>query len=74
MVNPDVVIVGAGIVGSSIACHLTAAGGRNVLVIERETRQGLGSTGKSMGGVRAPVRDRSKHPHVSVLNPVLRSL
>ena len=53
MLNPDVVIIGAGIVGSSIAYHLTAAGCRNVLVIERETRQGLGSTGKSMGGVRA---------------------
>src|SRR5580698_11174866 len=49
----DVVIIGAGIVGSSIAFHLTEAGVRNVLVIERETRQGLGSTGKSMGGVRA---------------------
>jgi sarcosine oxidase, subunit beta len=49
----DVVIIGAGIVGSSIAYHLTEAGVRNVLVIERETRQGLGSTGKSMGGVRA---------------------
>ena len=53
MVNPDVVIIGAGIVGSSIAYHLTEAGCRNVLVVERETRQGLGSTGKSMGGVRA---------------------
>ena len=49
----DVVIVGGGIVGSSIAYHLTAAGCRSVLVIERETSQGKGSTGKSMGGVRA---------------------
>src|SRR5689334_20036972 len=51
--SADVVIIGAGIVGSSIAYHLTAAGVKNVLVLERETRQGLGSTGKSMGGVRA---------------------
>jgi sarcosine oxidase subunit beta len=51
--SADVVIIGAGIVGSSIAFHLTEAGVKNVLVIERETRQGLGSTGKSMGGVRA---------------------
>ncbi len=51
--SADVVIVGAGIVGSSIAFHLTEAGCKNVLVLERETRQGLGSTGKSMGGVRA---------------------
>src|SRR5437660_518327 len=53
MISPDVVIVGAGIVGSSIAYHLTASGCTNVLVIVRQTRQGLGSTGKSMGGVRA---------------------
>jgi sarcosine oxidase subunit beta len=51
--SADVVIIGAGIVGSSIAFHLTEAGCKNVLVLERETRQGLGSTGKSMGGVRA---------------------
>jgi sarcosine oxidase subunit beta len=51
--SADVVIIGAGIVGSSIAYHLTEAGCRNVLVLERETQQGKGSTGKSMGGVRA---------------------
>lgn len=39
--------------GSSIAWHLTSAGCKNVLVIERESSQGKGSTGKSMGGVRA---------------------
>jgi sarcosine oxidase subunit beta len=49
----EVVIIGGGIVGSSIAYHLTAAGCGDVLVIERETAQGKGSTGKSMGGVRA---------------------
>jgi len=49
----DIVIVGGGIVGSSIAYHLTNQGCRNVLVLEREAHQGLGSTGKSMGGVRA---------------------
>src|SRR3984893_16856181 len=51
--SADVVIIGAGIVGSSIAFHLTEAGVQNVLVIERDTRQGLGSTGKATGGVRA---------------------
>ncbi len=49
----EVVIVGGGIVGSSIAYHLTASGCPDVLVLERETSQGKGSTGKSMGGVRA---------------------
>ena len=53
MTTADVVIVGGGIVGSSVAYHLTAAGCRNVLVVERESQQGKGSTGKSMGGVRA---------------------
>lgn len=53
MRTAEVVIIGGGIVGSSIAYHLTAAGCRDVLVIERETSQGKGSTGKSMGGVRA---------------------
>jgi sarcosine oxidase subunit beta len=49
----DVVIIGSGIVGSSVAYHLAQAGCTNVLVIEREAHQGKGSTGKSMGGVRA---------------------
>lgn len=49
----DVVIIGSGIVGSSVAYHLTEQGCANVLVVEREAHQGKGSTGKSMGGVRA---------------------
>jgi sarcosine oxidase subunit beta len=53
MHTADVVLIGGGIVGSSIAYHFVAAGCKNVLVIERETAQGKGSTGKSMGGVRA---------------------
>jgi len=53
MQTAEVVIIGGGIVGSSIAYHLAAAGCRDVLVMERESAQGKGSTGKSMGGVRA---------------------
>ena len=53
MRTAEVIIIGGGIVGSSIAYHLTSAGSKNVLVIERESSQGKGSTGKSMGGVRA---------------------
>ena len=47
------VIIGGGIVGSSIAYQLTTAGCRDVVILERESHQGKGSTGKSMGGVRA---------------------
>ncbi len=53
MQTAEVVIIGGGIVGSSIAWHLTEAGCRDVLLVERESHQGKGSTGKSMGGVRA---------------------
>jgi sarcosine oxidase subunit beta len=53
MQTAEVVIIGGGIVGASIAWHLTEAGCRNVLIVERESHQGKGSTGKSMGGVRA---------------------
>jgi glycine/D-amino acid oxidase-like deaminating enzyme len=53
MQTAEVVIIGGGIVGSSIAWHLTRGGCKSVLVIERESSQGKGSTGKSMGGVRA---------------------
>src|SRR5919206_1668074 len=53
METADVVVIGGGIVGSSVAYHLAEQGCRDVLVIEREAHQGQGSTGKSMGGVRA---------------------
>src|SRR5512140_1498089 len=58
METADVVIIGGGIVGASIAWHLTEAGCRNVLILERESHQGKGSTGKSMGGVRAQFATR----------------
>ncbi len=51
--SADVVIIGSGIVGASIAWHLTDAGCKDVLLLERESHPGKGSTGKSMGGVRA---------------------
>ena len=53
MQTAEVVIAGAGIAGSSIAYHLSELGLTDVILLERETHQGKGSTGKSMGGVRA---------------------
>jgi glycine/D-amino acid oxidase-like deaminating enzyme len=35
----DVVIIGGGIVGSSVAYHLTEMGCRNVVIVEREAQQ-----------------------------------
>jgi sarcosine oxidase subunit beta len=49
----DVVILGAGIVGTSIACHLAMLGRPRVAVIEKEASPGLGSTAKAAGGIRA---------------------
>ncbi|HZH32967.1 MAG TPA: FAD-binding oxidoreductase [Pyrinomonadaceae bacterium] len=49
----DVVIIGGGIVGASVAFHLAERGCANVLVLERESAPGMGSTGRATGGVRA---------------------
>lgn len=51
MERADVVIVGGGIVGASIAYHLAARGVRDVVVLERD-QLGSGSTGRNAGGVR----------------------
>lgn len=48
---PDVVIIGAGVVGISIAYHLAKAGHPDVTVLERDYI-GSGSTEKCPGGVR----------------------
>src|ERR671923_2703387 len=49
--SASVVIVGGGVVGASIAFHLTELGVRDVLVLERD-RVGSGSTGRNAGGIR----------------------
>ena len=51
MERADVVIVGGGIIGASIAYHLAARGVRDVVVLERE-QLGSGSTTRNAGGVR----------------------
>src|SRR2546423_3091310 len=56
---PDVLIIGGGVIGCSIAYHLTKRGCRNVVVVERNTI-GSGSTPKAAGGVRQPVSFETK--------------
>jgi sarcosine oxidase subunit beta len=51
MTTADVVIVGGGVIGASIAYHLSLRGVGRVIVLERD-RLGSGSTGKNAGGIR----------------------
>ena len=48
-----VVVVGAGVIGSSVAFQLARMGERDVVVLEREALPGAGSTSKANGGIRA---------------------
>ncbi len=53
----DVVVIGGGAIGTSIAFHLAEAGVRDVVLLERG-ELGHGSTCKAAGGVRAQFSDR----------------
>lgn len=48
----EVVIIGGGIVGLSIAYHLAKRGMTDVVVLEKENMVGTGSTGRCAGGFR----------------------
>jgi glycine/D-amino acid oxidase-like deaminating enzyme len=49
--SADIVVIGAGAIGTSIAYHLARRGTRDVVVLEREM-VGAGSTSKAAGGIR----------------------
>lgn len=49
---PSVLVVGAGVVGASVAWHLAAAGVRDVLVVDAAAAPAAGSTGRAVGGFR----------------------
>ncbi|MET0457251.1 MAG: FAD-binding oxidoreductase [Mycobacterium sp.] len=48
----SVVVIGGGVIGTSIACHLAASGVPDVVLVERH-ELASGSTSKAAGGVRA---------------------
>ena len=49
---PQVVIIGAGLVGLSTAYYLAREGFKDIVVLEREATHAQGSSGRSAGGVR----------------------
>ncbi|KUO02736.1 NAD(P)/FAD-dependent oxidoreductase [Streptomyces caeruleatus] len=54
--SAHVVIIGGGVMGTSIAFHLAEAGVRDIVLVERGDL-GCGSSGKPIGGVRAQFSD-----------------
>jgi sarcosine oxidase subunit beta len=49
----DVAVIGAGVIGCSVAFHLARLGCKSVLLIDKEALPGSGSTSKANGGIRA---------------------
>ena len=49
----SVVIIGAGVMGASVAYHLAGRGWRDVVMLDRSAMPGQGSTGAATGGFRA---------------------
>lgn len=54
--HASVVVIGGGVIGTSIAYHLAAAGVPDVVLVERD-ELAAGSTSKAAGGVRAQFSD-----------------
>ena len=53
MRSAEVVVIGAGVIGASVAYHLARRGCGPVMVVERSRSSGEGSTGRATGGFRA---------------------
>ncbi|MEO8514559.1 MAG: FAD-binding oxidoreductase [Ignavibacteria bacterium] len=53
MQHSDVIIIGAGVIGSSIAYQLSCRGIKNTLVLDSGNAPGQGSTSKATGGFRS---------------------
>jgi sarcosine oxidase, subunit beta len=52
-VSADVAVIGAGAIGLAVALQLRRAGISDVVVVDRNSAPGMGSTGRANGGVRA---------------------
>ena len=50
--SAEVIIIGGGVVGASIAYHLAARGGSGIILLEKEKFFGTGATGRCAGGIR----------------------
>lgn len=50
--SADIVVIGGGVMGASIAYHLASRGVKNILLLEKEEFFGQGATGRCAGGVR----------------------
>ena len=53
MRSAEVVIIGAGVIGASVAYHLAKRGCGRIVVLERHRARGQGSTSRATGGFRA---------------------
>ena len=52
MRRADVLVVGGGVIGSSIAYNLAKRGAKNIVVIDKSNMPGAGTTGTATGGFR----------------------
>jgi sarcosine oxidase subunit beta len=48
----EIIIIGGGVMGASIAYHLAARGQKDIILLEKEDYFGQGATGRCAGGVR----------------------
>lgn len=53
MRSVDIAIIGAGVIGASVAYHLAQRGCKHILVLDPGSEPGHGSTGRATGGFRA---------------------
>jgi sarcosine oxidase, subunit beta len=51
--DADIIVLGAGVIGASVAWHLAQRGAGDILVVDRAADLGAGSTAKATGGFRA---------------------